>query len=208
MAGGISGWVKNEAGVPQMGALVVLLTPEGRVTQRAYTDASGRFALDQIFPGEYAVKVSLAQFLPLLREGVAVEAGQRTYLDVQLSGLFASLQLVFPARGEIRDMTDDWKWVLRAVGIDAARLALPGRSGAGARERSAQGVGHLQRYARFRAGQRRSGLAAFRAGQRVRPGHGIRGRHLAVWQQRPGGQRQPGLRPLAVELRHRVPHHL
>jgi hypothetical protein len=112
--GGISGWVKDEAGVPQMGALVVLLNPEGRIGQRAYTDAAGRFTLDQIFPGKYSIKVSLAQFLPLLREDVEVSAGQRTYLDVQLSGLFTSLQLVYPARGEIRDMTDNWKWVLRA----------------------------------------------------------------------------------------------
>jgi hypothetical protein len=114
-AGGVSGWVKDPAGVPQMGALVVLLSPEGRITQRAYTDAAGRFTLDQVFPGNYSVKVSLAQFLPLLREDVQVSAGQRTYLDVQLSGLFSSLQLVYPGRGEIRDMTDDWKWVLRAA---------------------------------------------------------------------------------------------
>jgi hypothetical protein len=114
LAGGISGWVKDGAGVPQMGALVVLLTPEGRIAQRAYTDPTGRFSIDQIFPGKYSIRVSLASFLPLLREGVAVEAGERTYLDVQLSGLFTSLQLVYPARGEIRDMTDNWKWVLRA----------------------------------------------------------------------------------------------
>jgi hypothetical protein len=56
----------------------------------------------------------LSRFLPVLREGVQVAAGDRTYLDVQLSGLFTSLQLVYPARGEVRDMTDDWKWVLRA----------------------------------------------------------------------------------------------
>jgi hypothetical protein len=112
--GGISGWVKNESGVPQLGALVILLSPEGRVAQRAYSDAAGRFTIDQLFPGKYAIKVSLAQFVPLLREGIEVSAGERTYLDVQLSGLFTSLQLVYPARGEIRDMTDNWKWVLRA----------------------------------------------------------------------------------------------
>jgi hypothetical protein len=112
--GGISGWVKSEAGVPQMGALVILLSPAGRITQRAYTDANGRFVLDDIFPGKYSLKISLAQFLPLMRNDIEVNAGQRTYLDVQLSGLFTSLQLVYPARGEIRDMTDNWKWVLRA----------------------------------------------------------------------------------------------
>lgn len=98
-----------------MGALVMLLTPEGRVAHRTYTDPTGRFTLDRIFPGNYSIKVSLARFLPVIREGVQVDAGERTYLDVQLSGLFTSLQLVYPARGEIRDMTDDWKWVLRAA---------------------------------------------------------------------------------------------
>jgi hypothetical protein len=114
LSGGIAGWVKDQGGVPQMGALVLLLTPEGRVAHRTYTDPAGRFAVDRIFPGNYSIKVSLARFLPVLREGVQVEAGERTYLDVQISGLFTSLQLIYPARGEVRDMTDNWKWVLRA----------------------------------------------------------------------------------------------
>ena len=115
LGGGISGWVKDEVGVPQMGALVMLLSPEGRISTRTYTDHTGRFTLDHLLPGKYSIKVTLARFLPLVREDVQVDAGHRTYLDVQMSGLFTSMQLVYPARGEIRDMTDDWKWVLRAA---------------------------------------------------------------------------------------------
>lgn len=114
LVGGVSGWVKDEAGVPQMGALVVLLTSEGRVAKRAYTDPGGRFTIDQLLPGKYSLKVSLSRFLPLMRQGIEVNPGSRTYLDVQLSGLFSSLQLVYPGGGEVRDMTEDWKWVLRA----------------------------------------------------------------------------------------------
>ncbi len=115
IVGGITGWVRDDHDIPQMGALVTLLTAEGRVAKRVYTDAQGGFLLDQLFPGSYSIQVSLSRFLPALKQNVQVEAGHKTYLDVHLSGLFSSLQLVFPARSEIRDMSDNWKWVLRTA---------------------------------------------------------------------------------------------
>lgn len=113
VVGAIAGLVRDEQGVPQMGAVVSLLTSEGRLAKRVYTDPRGTFEIKGLFPGNYSIRVSLDRFIPTVRDGVAVSAGSSTYLDVSLRGVFSSLQLVFPGGGEIRDMSDEWKWVLR-----------------------------------------------------------------------------------------------
>lgn len=120
--GSISGWVKDDSGMPQMGAAVAIFTPDGRLARRVFTDHSGAFDAKNLPPGEYALNVSLARFLPLIKQGIEVIGGRDTLLDVHLRGLFSSLQLVYPAAGEIRDMTDNWKWALRTA--HATRPAL------------------------------------------------------------------------------------
>lgn len=120
--GEVSGWVSDERGIPQMGALVAVLNPDGRLARRVFTDHSGAFRAEGLFPGKYAVKVTLGRFLPIAREGIEVRSGIKTVLDVKLRSLFASLHLAFPGGGEIRDMTDEWKWTLRAA--HASRPAL------------------------------------------------------------------------------------
>ena len=115
LSGSIVGWVRDERGAPQMGASVSILTAEGRLAKRVFTDYSGQFAAEGLLPGAYAVKVALGRFLPLTRDAVKVQTGARTVLDVSMRGLFTSLTLVYPGAGEIRDMTDDWKWVLRTA---------------------------------------------------------------------------------------------
>ena len=113
MAGSIVGWVKDDRGIPQMGAVVTLLTATGRSADRVYTDHRGNFQLDDVLPGKYSLRVTLDRFLPLLKENIKIDPGARTFLDVNLRGLFSSLRLVFPSGGEVRDMSEDWQWVLR-----------------------------------------------------------------------------------------------
>ena len=122
LSGTISGWVRDERGVPQMGASVSILTTDGLTARRVFTDYSGQFTATGLMPGAYAVKVALGRFMPLTRSGVAVHSGRKTVLDVSMRGLFTSLQLVYPGPGTIRDMTEDWKWVLRTA--HATRPAL------------------------------------------------------------------------------------
>ena len=114
LRGSLGGLISNHAGVPQMGALVTLLTPDGSEARKAYSNAEGTFEFANLLPGVYGIQVALAQFSPAARSGLTVKAGGRTYLDVSLRGLFASLQLNYAAGSEIRDMTDRWKWILRA----------------------------------------------------------------------------------------------
>lgn len=113
ITGSIVGWVKDGRGIPQIGAVVTLLATNGDHAGRVYTNHNGNFQLDSVLPGKYSLRVTLDRFLPLLKENVKVTPGDRTFLDVTLGGLFSALQLVLPSRGEVRDMSENWKWVLR-----------------------------------------------------------------------------------------------
>ena len=114
LTGGVSGWVKDDEGVARMGASVAVVAPDGGVVKRVFTDHAGRFSAEGLLPGVYAVQVSLSRFLPVVQHGVRIAPGERAALDVSLRSVFASLQLMTPGRSEIRDMSDDWKWVLRS----------------------------------------------------------------------------------------------
>ena len=112
--GSLGGLVSNNAGIPQMGALVTLLTADGSEARKIYSGHDGSFEFAHLLPGAYGIRVALAQFSPAERAGLIVKAGGKIYLDVSLRRLFASLQLNYAAGSEIRDMTDRWKWILRA----------------------------------------------------------------------------------------------
>ena len=129
ITGSISGLVRDARGTPKIGAAVTLLTPEERVIQRVFTDYRGVFQMARLFPGHYSLLVTLDRFLPLRKEKISVQAGRKTVLDVNLRSLFASLQLSFPGSSEVRDMSDDWKWVLRTVASTRPVLRfLPGEA--------------------------------------------------------------------------------
>ncbi|MGA9671949.1 MAG: carboxypeptidase-like regulatory domain-containing protein, partial [Terracidiphilus sp.] len=70
--GSVSGFVRDTAGVPQMGAVVELLRPDLTVIASVYTDSEGRFKISSVAPGRYAVKAMNISFLPSLRENVRV----------------------------------------------------------------------------------------------------------------------------------------
>ena len=111
--GSIRGLVRDERGIPQIGALVTLLTADGSVAKRVYSNHDGLFAVEKLFPGNYSIRVSLDSFLPVTKAGIEVISGSSAILDVSLRGLLSTLQMVFPGGSQVRDMSDDWKWVLR-----------------------------------------------------------------------------------------------
>ena len=109
--GVISGYVRNGAGVPQMGAIVEVLSSSAS-TLRVLTDDHGYYSADGLIPGVYAVKVSAPSFLPTIREKLGLRAGANLLVNVTLTTLFEAIQLG-PLRGP--DDDDDWKWTLRSV---------------------------------------------------------------------------------------------
>jgi hypothetical protein len=110
--GSISGYVKNSAGVAQMGATVELLGTAGQ-GQVVYTDAKGFFTLSGLLPGSYDVRVSAASFLPALREDVALAAGASKVLNITLNTLFEAVRML-PTLKRGNDEDDSWKWTLRS----------------------------------------------------------------------------------------------
>lgn len=115
LSGAISGLVTDSAGVPQMGAAVMLFNRQERLFEKVFTDERGEFRFAGLFPEIYSVRVSLSTFIPAVRHGIQVTAGARKMLNVSLSSLFSSIQLVYPPTDTKGFMSDDWKWVLRTA---------------------------------------------------------------------------------------------
>jgi hypothetical protein len=113
-AGELSGLVTDTAGRPQPGALVMLFNRQEHLLQRIATDLAGNFSFDDLLPDVYSVRVTLSTFVPAGRDRVAVRPGMRSLLEVNLSKVFSSVQLLSttPAPGGL--MNEDWKWALRA----------------------------------------------------------------------------------------------
>src|SRR2546421_3327767 len=108
--GAISGYVRNSAGAPQMGAAVEVLGSAFH-SFKVFTDENGFYSASGVIPGVYSLKVSAPSFLPALRERVALRAGASVVVNVTLNTLFEAIQ-IGPMRGPADD--EDWKWVLRS----------------------------------------------------------------------------------------------
>ncbi len=113
--GTLSGVVSDPSGTPQMGATVWLISEDlgGRTVSQLLSNQYGTFFTDHLKPGNYAVRVSLAGFLPAMERHVAVAADLTTMLRVQMSSVFASLDTL-RRKPDVTSEPDDWKWVLRS----------------------------------------------------------------------------------------------
>lgn len=129
LTGSIAGTVRDNAGRPQLGAAVLLLSHQERVIQRVLTDQHGEFRLLGLLPNLYSVKVSLASFVPALKKDILVQPGMRSMLAVNLNTLFSSIQLSYPALDNGSVMSDDWKWVLRSAASTRPVMRLVDPSG-------------------------------------------------------------------------------
>ncbi len=109
--GAISGYVRDAAGVAQMGAVVEVMGAAAQ-TLTVYTDGKGFYSATGLLPGFYSIKVSAASFLPAWREKVGLHPGTNVHLNITLNTLLNAMQ-VGPLRGTSDG--DDWKWTLRSV---------------------------------------------------------------------------------------------
>jgi hypothetical protein len=109
----VSGFVRNSAGTPQIGAEVQLLRSDLTIVATAYTDATGRFKFSSLFPGNYSVKAMGTSYLPSLRENVRVRAA--TIVNLTLNTLYEVVQWL-PSQPRARnEQRDDWEWTLRSA---------------------------------------------------------------------------------------------
>jgi hypothetical protein len=109
--GAISGFVRNNSGIPQMGAVVQILGAANHAFT-VFTDEAGHYTATGLLPGLYTLKVTAPSFLPALREKVGLRPGASVNINITLSTLLGAMQL-----GPVRNLPDDddWKWTLRSV---------------------------------------------------------------------------------------------
>ena len=130
-------------GSPQLGASVIV-TPLGRPGQalRLLTDGNGAFNSHELLPGDYAVRVHLAGFLPAFESRVLVSAGQITLLRIELGSLFSSVERL--RQGPVdSSKPGEWKWVLRSATLERPVLRFShGRVIIGDKTKSASHASH------------------------------------------------------------------
>jgi hypothetical protein len=113
-SGELGGLVTDVAGKPQPGATVLLFSKQDLLLQRSATDTLGSFAFGDLLPDLYSVHVSFSSFVPAIKERIQIKPGMRSLLEVSLSRVFSSVQLVSTAPVPAGLMSDSWKWALRA----------------------------------------------------------------------------------------------
>jgi hypothetical protein len=113
-AGTIIGIVADPGGVAQMGATVLLFNRLEKLVQRAVTNERGQFGFDNLVPDAYILRVSLNSFVPAVREGILVQPGMRSFLNINLASVLSSVEFVYATPHAPRLLSDDWRWVLRS----------------------------------------------------------------------------------------------
>ncbi|MFN3325765.1 MAG: TonB-dependent receptor domain-containing protein [Bryobacteraceae bacterium] len=114
LTGSLVGFVGNSSGVAQMGAAVLLYNRYDKLVGRTITNDKGAFGFDSLPADIYSLRVSLASFLPVVKDKIEVQPGMRSFLAVNLAGALSSIELVYTVPGQSPLMSDDWKWVLRS----------------------------------------------------------------------------------------------
>jgi hypothetical protein len=108
----ITGRVHDSAGMPVVGALVIVAAASPIIPERvALTTNDGSFSILNLFAGQYTVKVSMPQFLPALKQGIQLNAGGTAVLTVNLQN---ALDVVRRAVSREKSKSDDIVWTLRS----------------------------------------------------------------------------------------------
>lgn len=113
--GSLAGSVRDNTGIPQMGAVVQLYNRHEKLIERLVTNADGEFRFPALNPDTYSVRVSLSSFVPAIRKNILVQPGMQSVLAINMATLLSSVELVYTSRSPGTLMSDDWKWVLRST---------------------------------------------------------------------------------------------
>jgi hypothetical protein len=115
--GKLAGVVRDTWGTPQLGASVELIpeAPGIAVSRGFLTNTQGVFSGDKLAPGFYALRVTLAGYLPTLEKHIRISPNLTTVVRVELESMFASLDQLRRAPSNSSTQGDDWKWVLRSA---------------------------------------------------------------------------------------------
>jgi len=129
--GSVTGIIRDTQGVPLGGAVITLL--EGRFNPRVRTtvtaDGAGKFEIRDLFPGLYSIKVSVANYAPVIRSGIRVVAGKISNLNLMLETLYQQTGL--GGSGDENDgrVKEDIESVLRSASSTRSILRILDSSG-------------------------------------------------------------------------------
>lgn len=108
----IGGRVRDTAGVPVAGALVVVVSASPIFPERiALTDKDGAFSVINLFAGQYTVKISMPHFMTAMKQGLQLNAGGTAVLTVNLQ---SALDVVRRAVAHEKPESEDIVWTLRS----------------------------------------------------------------------------------------------
>lgn len=112
--GALTGSVRDNAGTPQMGAVVQLFNKFDRPIERTLTNTVGEFAFQALLPDVYSIRVTLSSFMPALKRNITIQPGSTSVLAISLASVLSSVELVYSSPNAGALMSEDWKWVLRS----------------------------------------------------------------------------------------------
>ncbi len=156
--GVMAGMVSDGHGTPQMGAAVALIATDGRVLQLVYSNDRGAFLMERLLPGLYSLRISLASFLPVLKENILIQPGIRSFLSINLASLFDAVD-VLRGRRPAALGDDDWIWVVRSSGATRPALRyqpVPDNTSNAGRQRGVRDSDARQAVLQFSGGPGRS----------------------------------------------------
>ena len=108
--GVIRGHVRDSGGTPLVGALVIVVASTPDSPERfAFTDKRGQFSIQNLFAGNYSIRVTMSSFLPSFKNGIHLNAGGSAILTVNLQN---ALDIVRRAREKAS--AEDIVWTLRS----------------------------------------------------------------------------------------------
>jgi len=83
-AGGLTGYVKDEQGGVLPGVTVTATGPELLTPVIAVTDNAGYYRLQNLPPGNVALRAELSGFATFRREGILMRAGSSFTVDIEM----------------------------------------------------------------------------------------------------------------------------
>lgn len=110
----LSGVVRDSQGVPQMGAVIQLLTADATTVATAFTDDHGRYIIHAVLPGSYQLRATAAFFLPASRQNVHLLAGAQAIVNLTMSTMAEAVNWLPAQKRRAEEPVDDWKWTLRS----------------------------------------------------------------------------------------------
>ena len=110
----VSGVVRDVSGAVQMGALVQVLAGDSSTVGTAFTDARGRYAIENLNAGRYLVRASQSLYVPVTRTDVQLRMGAKAVVNLTMAALFDTAAWLPATRRSADEPADDWRWTLRS----------------------------------------------------------------------------------------------